>query len=47
MSGQYASYWNAFLFQKRLSVHGGGGGLPSVGRPLSVGRPPSVGRPLL
>ena len=28
MSGQYASYWNAFLFQKRLSVHGGGGADP-------------------
>ena len=36
-SGQYASYWNAFLFHRRLSVRGGGGGAQGQ-------RPPPYGK---
>ena len=33
ISGQYASYWNASLFQKRMSFCPGGGDFPSGQRP--------------
>ena len=53
MSGQYASYWNAFLFYKCVSDHRGEGCLPQCmlgypppgpGTPPG-GRPPRPGTP--
>ena len=39
-SGQYASYWNAFLFHRRLSVRGGGGSVRDRDPPWTEIPPP-------